>query len=156
MDLSRQSTIRAEARRLLIQLWDKRLELWSSPPSVEEFVRVAPDFIITHILGASLDKPEQIGRGPVQDMSVGLQVDVAGFIDRQARRIVIAQKFRLEWRRFTTAHEIAHWVLHPDFVIHRDRPLMGGERANRSRDLKEREADLFAAELLMPSKLLRK
>src|SRR5262245_23994360 len=81
--------------------------------------------------------------------------EIAGLVDRSQRRIVVAQKFRIEWRRFTTAHEIGHWVLHPGLIHHRDRPLEGGERANRSRPRQEQEADLFAAELLMPSKMVQ-
>jgi len=33
--------------------------------------------------------------------------------------------------------------------------MQGGERANTSRSIQEQEADLFAAEFLMPSKFLR-
>jgi hypothetical protein len=156
MNALRQGTIRAEARKLLVQLWDKRKEFWSSPPSVEEVVRGAPGIVITEILGLTLEKPEEIPLGLASTVSPGPQFEIAGYIDRAARKIVVAQKFPLEWRRFTTAHEIGHWILHPEFVNHRDLPLMGGERANKSRPQKEREADLFAAEFLLPSKLLRK
>src|SRR5205085_8276692 len=69
-------------------------------------------------------------------------------------RIVVAQKFKVEWRRFTAAHEIGHWILHPSVVSLRERPLTGAERANPSRPAEEREADIFAAELLMPRKVL--
>jgi len=37
---------------------------------------------------------------------------------------------------------------------HRDRPIAGGERANQNRPQHEQEADVFAAELLMPTKVL--
>jgi Zn-dependent peptidase ImmA (M78 family) len=67
---------------------------------------------------------------------------------------VVAQKYKPEYRRFTMAHEIGHWVLHPAGLHHRDRPLSGGERANRTRPVQEQEADLFAAELTMPRKPL--
>ncbi len=55
-------------------------------------------------------------------------------------------------RRFTLAHEVGHWVLH-----HRRRPGAAGDvhvlhrdHTPGSRDPKEREANTFAAELLMP------
>jgi hypothetical protein len=157
MDVFRQTEIRAEARKLLVRLWDKRSELWSTPPNEMEFVRQAPEIIIRDVLCLSLEKPEEIGRGTITGFSSSAsQVEIAGYIDREVRKIAVAQKFQLEWRRFTTAHEIGHWILHPEIVSHRDRPLMGGERANIKRPPKEREADLFGAELLMPSKLLRK
>jgi len=52
-------------------------------------------------------------------------------------------------RRFTIAHEIGHFVLHPE-----RRPERGGavDEAGRA---EEREADAFAAELLMPEHLVR-
>ena len=52
-------------------------------------------------------------------------------------------------RRFTIAHEIGHFVLYPE----RCRPERGGvDEAGRR---EEREADTFAAELLMPEHLVR-
>ncbi len=53
-------------------------------------------------------------------------------------------------RRFTIAHEIGHFVLHPGSIRHERGGLVN--EALRSR---EREADRFAAELLMPEHLVR-
>jgi hypothetical protein len=53
-------------------------------------------------------------------------------------------------RRFTIAHEIGHFVLHPQ----RRAPERGGG-VNASWQQQEREADQFAAELLMPEALVR-
>jgi hypothetical protein len=53
-------------------------------------------------------------------------------------------------RRFTIAHEIGHFVLHPE----RCRPERGGA-VNEAGRREEREADAFAAELLMPEHLVR-
>jgi Zn-dependent peptidase ImmA (M78 family) len=53
-------------------------------------------------------------------------------------------------RRFTIAHEIGHFVLHPE----RCRPERGGG-VNEAGRREEREADTFAAELLMPEHLVR-
>ena len=54
-------------------------------------------------------------------------------------------------RRFTIAHEIGHFVLHPGRVA----PERGGS-VNEAMKIQEREADRFAAELLMPEHLVRK
>lgn len=81
-------------------------------------------------------------------------MEIAGYMDRATGRIVVAQKYRPEWRRFTMAHEIGHWIIHPGISYHRDRPLTGGERANMSRPAEEQEADIFASELVMPRKPL--
>jgi hypothetical protein len=56
-----------------------------------------------------------------------------------------------ERRRFTIAHEIAHWVCHRHGVPSRC-DLDAGAAA---RDPREREANTFAAELLMPADAVR-
>ena len=53
-------------------------------------------------------------------------------------------------RRFTIAHEVGHFVLHPGRLA----PERGGA-VNAAWQLQEREADQFAAELLMPEDLVR-
>lgn len=53
-------------------------------------------------------------------------------------------------RRFSIAHEIGHFLLHPA----RPRMERGGQVTEAGR-LDEREADTFAAELLMPEPLVR-
>ena len=52
-------------------------------------------------------------------------------------------------RRFTLAYEVAHWVLH-----HRGR-CARSHRTPGSLDPREREANVFAAELLMPTDAVR-
>ncbi len=52
-------------------------------------------------------------------------------------------------RRFTIAHEIGHFVLHQEGC----RPERGG--ADAAGRVEEGEADAFAAELLMPERLVR-
>ena len=52
--------------------------------------------------------------------------------------------------RFTIAHEIGHFVLHPGRAVSER-----GGPTNQSTVRLEREADQFAAELLMPEQLVR-
>ena len=91
----------------------------------------------------------------------GQRARIAGYIDRQKDEIAVAQRFMderfsLEFRRFTAAHEIGHWVLHPGTMYFRDAPLDGGDhRDSQDRPIEEREADLFAAALLMPEDQVR-
>lgn len=56
-------------------------------------------------------------------------------------------------QRFTIAHEIAHYVLHREL----ENKFIDQTFARRSvtRDLMEKEADQFAADLLMPADLVR-
>jgi hypothetical protein len=67
----------------------------------------------------------------------GFAVSVRG--DRGERR-----------RRFSIAHEIGHFVLHPAQARHER-----GGAVNEATRVREREADAFAAELLMPERLVR-
>jgi len=83
----------------------------------------------------------------------GQRFQAAGLFDRQAGKIAISTEFSLPERRFTAAHEIGHYLLHEDEIMHRDRPL-GGFHSQSKRPQIEREADYFAACFLMPEKLL--
>ncbi len=65
-------------------------------------------------------------------------------------RIVLHGRSLEGRRRFTIAHEIGHFVLHP----HRLAPERNGG-VNAAWQTEEREADQFAAELLMPEELVR-
>jgi Zn-dependent peptidase ImmA (M78 family) len=101
------------------------------------------------VLKVRLEEPAVIPRDPNRR-----DFEIAGFIDRNNSRIVVAEKYPFESRRFTIAHEAGHWVLHPGLVYHRDRPLTAGASTG-GRSQIELEADLFAAELLMPAKAVR-
>ena len=87
--------------------------------------------------------------------SRGDRFETAGMLDRKKALIAVATKFPPEVVRFTAAHEIGHWVLHPNEIMHRDRPVNGltGDTGRRPRV--EREADYFAACFLMPERLVR-
>ena len=54
-------------------------------------------------------------------------------------------------RRFSIAHEVGHFVLHPGRLA----PERSG-MANEAMRFEEREADSFAAELLMPEHMVRR
>jgi Zn-dependent peptidase ImmA (M78 family) len=73
-----------------------------------------------------------------------------------ARRIVVAADDVPARQRFTLAHEVGHWVCqcrtgrHPPVLCRTED--MSLDPATRSR---EREANIFAAELLMPEEAVR-
>lgn len=75
---------------------------------------------------------------------------VAGVLDRQRNTISVATNFSNEEIRFTTAHEVGHWVLHEKEVLHRDKPVDAHFLNSDERPQIEREADYFAACFLMP------
>lgn len=112
---------------------------------------------------------------PVADMagSLGIEVrmekvddDLSGFLfrDMDARTAIIGvNSAHSENRvRFTIAHELGHFLLHEGETVHFDGKRPGltlnlrGVEASMGTDDNEREANLFAAELLMPVKFLER
>lgn len=84
--------------------------------------------------------------------------NVCGYIDLEARTIVINRSNAPTRKAFTLAHELGHWLLHPVeiaqdpsqtvvFRIPLDRP---------DPDPLEKEANSFAANLLVPEDFLRR
>lgn len=151
-----ETRIRAKATELLRDLWCRRDAIWTSTPvSPGDIFPLDLRTVVQDGLGIRFEDPEYIPPttpGPAQLVPV----QTAGFIDREGGRIVVAQQFPSDYRRFTGAHEVGHWLLHPKLTYHRDRPLKGHEQLMLQRPREEYEADVFAAELLMPSKYLCK
>lgn len=93
------------------------------------------------------------------DMAAPLPADISGQITRL--RSAGGDRYHIDVngrdpdprRRFTLAHEIAHFLLHREFL---DRALTD-DRMYRSRlgDSMERQANRLAAQLLMPGHLVR-
>lgn len=79
--------------------------------------------------------------------------DVSGFYFREGNQRVIGVNSahpRVR-QRFTIAHELGHAVLHDAEGVHLDRTFMFRNRvSSMAIDAKERDANAFAAELLMP------
>lgn len=84
--------------------------------------------------------------------------EISGVIDLNKKYLYINSVDSPQRKRFTIAHELGHWVLHQQelatnkeiAVLYR-RPL-GTEESDRL----EQEANCFAANLLVPEKMLRK
>lgn len=69
-------------------------------------------------------------------------------IQQQLARIYVKKGAPSNRSRFTIAHELGHLMMHDfDGVIHRD-------TANQEQNIKEREANSFAARLLIPTEQL--
>lgn len=83
---------------------------------------------------------------------MGSELPVSGLLVVPRREIWVEASDTAMRRRFTVAHEIGHWVCHRNgapAVCH----LESG--APPPRDPREREANVFAAELLMPEAPVR-
>jgi Zn-dependent peptidase ImmA (M78 family) len=89
--------------------------------------------------------------------------DLSGLLYRekdQEQPIIGVNSLHPEVRqRFTIAHEIGHLQLHPATAIHIDRSVLFRIKNKKTREVsdpEEREANQFAAELLMPERFIRK
>lgn len=82
---------------------------------------------------------------------------VAGFCDFKAAKLYVNKEDRQERQFFTIAHELGHWLLHRGiFLAHPDRyPVLPRFQNVDSHSPMEQEANHFAANLLVPERLLR-
>ncbi|MEK6211441.1 MAG: ImmA/IrrE family metallo-endopeptidase [Pseudomonadota bacterium] len=104
--------------------------------------------IAAKVLGIDFRYVDGIGR----HREGGQLFEVAGMIDRRSGTISVSRVFRAV--RFTAAHELGHWILHPHHTLLRDRPVARFRRERSSRRPEEAEADHFAACFLMPRNLV--
>lgn len=89
--------------------------------------------------------------------------DLSGFLyrDRAKKTAIIGvnSTHAPNRRRFTTAHELGHYLLHDFDDVHVDRQFkvwLRSEASSQGTDLEEKEANLFAAEILMPARLVER
>ncbi len=90
-----------------------------------------------------------------------LEGDLSGFLYRDSAQKVIGVNTQHAPVRqnFTVAHELAHLLLHDQERLHLDRAFptvrLRDDVSSQGVDDAEKEANLFAAELLMPESFLR-
>jgi hypothetical protein len=153
MDKRRRDQIyRIAKARVFSPLWHEYCATHSDPaPSPFELLPIRPDQFIRRFLRLRLVEIEEIL--PDGPLASSTRSEIAGIIDRALEQITVATKFDLVVRRFTLAHELGHWFLHSGLVYHRDFPISGTEPSD-GLSIEEREANLFAAEMLMPRRLV--
>jgi hypothetical protein len=138
--------IESEARNLHRRIWSRRGELWPdrSELSVVEIVDPA---IAARVLGIDFQLHPDLRwfTSPCAPL-----LDTAGILDRDGPTIFVSTKYLPRTQRFTAAHELGHFVLHDDIVLHRDMPIDGLAVEDRNLPPKERQANKFAAFFLMP------
>lgn len=88
-----------------------------------------------------------------------LEDDISGVIDLRDLdrvKILINQNHSKGRQRFSISHELGHFYLHKNSSIHVDKKQLFRDRNSSEGTLiKEIEANRFAAELLMPEKMIR-
>lgn len=145
-----EAAIEAMTVRLQRALWKNKDRLWKSDTPENAFGVLNPDKAL-ECFGLVVRHETTLG----QYVSQGVRLEVAGQIDQPAKVVSVSQQFPSETQRFTTAHELGHYLLHTQPVLHRDRPL-NGLRVQEPRDSEEWQADKFASYFLMPTKLVRR
>lgn len=141
--------IEHEVRRLHNEIWKNRHLLW--PDEQRTPIQMLCPDVAAHILGVKYEEWPSLGGA--QFGFRGQKFVTAGLIDRRANKIAVSTEFSPEIVRFTAGHEIGHWILHPNEVMHRDRPL-DGSSLRGTRNPAERDADCFSACFYMPTQLV--
>lgn len=77
--------------------------------------------------------------------------EISGALDRAKKVIYLDATDPYTRKLFTLAHELGHYFLH-DTLTH---DIMYREKSRHGRTVQEKEADEFAAELLMPEATIR-
>jgi Zn-dependent peptidase ImmA (M78 family) len=90
--------------------------------------------------------------------------DISGFLfrDRGPKKTIIGANkgHHANRQRFTIAHELGHFLLHEGNIVHLDsgyrafRINLRDDESSKGEDNDEKEANFFAAELLMPAMFL--
>lgn len=133
-------------RRLQLRIWNDRESIWHNRRDLTP-VEVLDPVKALELIGFTVDLAETLGFH-----SVGTELfEVAGTVDDQKRQVQLSRQLSPEVCNFTAAHELAHAVLHHASGLHRDRAQDGGAGIG-GRDEREIEADIFAANFLMPEK----
>ena len=86
--------------------------------------------------------------------------DLSGVLykDKEDTIIGVNSSHPLTRQRFTIAHEIGHLILHEPDTVHIDKNFrlhFRNELSSQATDIREIEANAFAAAILMPANLLR-
>lgn len=89
--------------------------------------------------------------------------DISGFLFRNHEKssaiIGVNSSHHRNRQRFTIAHELGHFLLHAGDKVHVDRGFevrLRSDESSKGTDVDEKEANLFAAELLMPQAFVDK
>lgn len=137
------------AKNIHAELWLNRNQIWTAADELLPVQIIDP---ATTFKLHGYDYEESVSLG--QDFIDGESVEIAGYVDNEEKVAKVSQRFALDVRRFTSAHELGHAILHKQKTLYRDRALDGGA-ASGKRPQAEIEADTFAAFFLMPEVQVR-
>ncbi|HYN46617.1 MAG TPA: ImmA/IrrE family metallo-endopeptidase [Allosphingosinicella sp.] len=126
---------------------------------VEEARRRAADLVAVHGFQRPPVDAERIARlekANVLYASFNAEANdkVAAYAD-PSRVIYVNRELPPELKNYAIAHELAHFLLHPSYVESPDyKLLLRGAPVGNGESEEEKEAEAFAAELLVPRRML--
>ena len=116
-----------------------------------------------HVHSAPVDVANLAKALGVEVQEAPAEEDLSGFLYRDRKRnsaiIGLNAEHHPNRRNFTAAHELGHYLLHDFDALHVDRDFkvwLRNDASSKGTEIEEREANLFAAELLMPIQFLEK
>jgi Zn-dependent peptidase ImmA (M78 family) len=117
---------------------------------------------LSSLLGVTIEWVEELGGVRLDNPWAERDVIVPGLLDRVKRRIVIAKKLPASEQRYTLAHELSHLLHHSSPRHLRERAAASvrsgpGKRSSLDEEVhkrEERDAEIFASELLMPADVM--
>lgn len=81
--------------------------------------------------------------------------EISGLYDFESRKIYVNKDIPDNRKTFTIAHELAHALMHLDYATSENYRAMPRSNHHSDKPDEEREADVFAACLLVPKEMLR-
>lgn len=144
------SSFEEHAYEAHMAVWNQKHKLFGGHVPAHPLDLVDPA-IALHLKGFQLKSDPSLG----EVWESGEYARTAGVLDLRGKVIKVSPAISEQERRFTTAHELGHVILHPGMTgLHRDRPVSG---PCVRREQRERDADAFASCYIMPAKhLLRR
>jgi Zn-dependent peptidase ImmA (M78 family) len=125
---------------------------------------LSTDLLVQHgVLSAPVDVEKLAHALHVDVRKDRVEGDISGFLFRDHEKssaiIGVNSRQHPNRQRFTIAHELGHFLLHTGDKVHVDRGFevrLRSDESSKGTDIDEKEANLFAAELLMPKAFVEK
>lgn len=125
--------------------------------------RTARELLAKYKLTTPPFDPEEIAEAEgfdviYREFEPEISAHISGYSDANSNSIYVNKAIPARRKIFTIAHELAHLLLHRAYVTDEGRYLVLPRRNFYGSDkpIEEKEADAFAAELLVPLEVLRK
>lgn len=117
------------------------------------------DLLYQHDIAGPAVPIDRIARTAGLQIRLGDLGEISGMLVRRENGAVVGvnSKHSPGRRRFTIAHELAHYLLHEGLLSHVDRDFRvnyRNEESSMATNVEEIEANYFAASILMPSDFL--